>query len=272
MPFISFDHRTTKIIYIILAAVGAVSLAGVILLNLPFFYELSTAQSSITFSLVALVMFILITFSLKEFILPNLDVFREKKNIGVIIFLILFLSIIISFSSNYIWTTPEIYAVEICFDADDVSSPLGVQSLSHPKTNRLYPPETFGVNRYPITIDSGQCVNGQIITLLGRRLRYSGDAHLAVTIREDPPEGRFYISIDNSPSVVLFEDDADQPPTQTILVREGFKTISPWSSTVQRYWFYGIRIVMVLFSAMLVSLVLFGLTERTIKFSVENDK
>jgi len=256
----------------ILAAVGAVSLAGVVLLNLPFYYELSTALSALTFFLVSLVMFILIAFSIKEFILPSLDCFREKETIGVIIFLFIFLSIIIIFSSNYIWTTPEIYAVEICFDADDSSSPLAVQSLSHPKTNRLYPPESFGVRRYPITIESGKCVNGQITTLLGRRLRYSMDAHLAVTVREDPPEGRFYISIDDSPSVVLFEDDIDQPSTQTIPVREGFKTSAPWSSSLQRYWFYGIRTIMVWVSAMVLSLFLFGLTERTIKFSAENEK
>ena len=80
MQFFKKNHQTIKRLLNILSGIGALSLAGIILLNLPFFYDLSTTESVITFILVSLGLFILTFLSFKAFVYPNLLSIIKRRN------------------------------------------------------------------------------------------------------------------------------------------------------------------------------------------------
>lgn len=148
------DHQNTKIILFSMVDIGVISLAGVFLLNLPSFHVLNTGLRILTFVTVFLGMFITITSSFTAFIFTNRDCFSTRSSLLFILFPFIFYNT----SSRYHWTTQKCYAGEIFYFRAHTSSRLTVSHLTHPTTNLLYPPDSYGLTRYPLIIETGHCV------------------------------------------------------------------------------------------------------------------
>jgi hypothetical protein len=255
-----FRKPTTQVIlFYFLIILTAISLSGKSLLSLPFFYNQSAQQRLITFLVVALVFCILVYFTSRIFILPYLRKLFEWKNLILIIVLVIFISMMLGINSAPYWAFPEIHEVEICFDAQVGGEHLRIEKLVEPSTNRLLPSDSFNHDRYPIQIPSGDCSDGRLVYLPSLLTRSLITPRLSVIIDENPPAGRFYISINEVPSVVNFKQEEE---SQTeLIITEGFEQGKPMEGPWKQYWFLGVKIVAIFLSAMYLSLFLHGLAE-----------
>ena len=187
------------------------------------------------------------------------------------IMLFLLLTGVLTLSSANYWGVPQLHQVNVCFDASNERGSLAIEKLVDPNTNRLYSPNSFGFDRYPISIGSGECIEGELTNLLSRLTLALIGNQVDVTVQNNPPDGRFFISINEAPAVVVFDRESDEQTPDPIVVKDGFdqgkRVGMPWG---QR-WFQGLKLLIVLISALFISLFLFGLTETFFTFPVENN-
>jgi len=266
MKFIK--SKITRICTIcILMILVAASLTETILFRLPFFYEQSTQEKAMTFLVVGLFLLIFVILASKAFIFPFIRRIPKRNNLIFIGCIAILLTLALAVTSAHYWAVPEIHMVEICFNAGNESDNLDIQKLVDPNTNRLYSPDSFGFTRYPITINSGQCVTDRTMNLLSPLTQPLMGFRLTAVVQDDPPEGRFYVTINNVPAVINFEQDTEIQPTSDIVFKDGFekgkKLDVPWS----QYWFVCVKGLGIFLSAIYLSLFLFGLTEQIIAFS-----
>jgi len=260
--------KTIKItILVLLVLIISFSFAAISFLNFPLIYHQETQERTITF-LIAMFGFSFLTlFAIKSFLLPYLSEYIKLQNLIFIVILIIFLTATITTNLNYYWSVPVTHNIEICFDADDADSTIIFRELVHPVTNRLYPPDSFGTDRYPLLLESGGCLNGSVMTFYRRIMRFWNKPGITVLVQEDPPDGRLYVSVNEVPTVVYFNQNAETQPNNEIVFNDGFdlgnKVETPWN----QYWFWGIRVLAVFISAIFLSLFFFGLAERIITFS-----
>jgi len=263
--------KITRIISIVfLVLLVSLSLSATSLMNFPAFYHHNSQERIITVLISMVVLSVPVIYILKSLIFPNLICFKKVKNIIFIVILFIFLSATISISSNYYWSVPETQDIKICFDADDATSNISIRELNHPVTNQLYPPDSFGSSRYPFPIESGECINGTVMTFYRRIMRFWNKPGISVVIQGDPPDGRLFVSANEIPSVLDFDNNSEAGKNTIITIYEGFdlgeKIEVPWN----QHWFLGIRVLAVFISAAFLSLFLFGLTEKIIGFSSNN--
>jgi len=259
------------IIFIIVNELVAISLAGICLMSLPSFYEQAAQGKVLLFLGVSVFFSVLVSLIAKVFILPFM---AKLKNKASLVFLALFSSLLIigiGLGSANLWAVPEIHQVEICFTADDESQSLSIEKIMDPNTKRLFPPISFGDNRYPINVESGTCINGRIMKLISRLTESLMGDQLQIDVQENPPSGRFYISVNKTPAVITFSQDEEEQQSASILITEGFdraeRINTPWGQS----WFNILKFICIIFSASFLSLFLFGLTEHIQTFQ-ENER
>ena len=250
------------IIFIILNELVAISLAGICLMSLPFFYEQTSQGKAFLCLGISAFFSVLVFLASKAFIFPFLTKFNNKASL---VFLVLFSSLLfagIGLGSANLWAVPEIHHIEICFTANDQIQSLTIEKIMDPNTTRLFPPDSIGVKRYPIVVESGSCINGRILNLVSRLTESLMGDQLIIEVIENPPSGRFYVRVNDAPAVVTFTQDEEDQQSASILITEGFdqgeRINTPWSQP----WFYTQKLIFIMFSAIFLSLFLFGLTER----------
>jgi hypothetical protein len=262
-----FIHNKTfqKTLIIIISIIFAISLAARILLSLPFFYEQPEHQRILTFLIVFLGLSSFIFLMNHYLILPYCKLLLKWKNIFFIILLTIIIMATSSVSTTHYWSRPEKNEVEICFDATDGSESLEIFKLVESKTNRLFSPKSFGFSHYPITVQSGECIQGQMITLYWRfPLRYILKI-MNVVVQEKPPDGRLFIAVNDNPAVVYFDKDADEPVGTEILFTEGFDQGKVLPFARNKYISLGVKSIALILSSLYLSVFLFGLSENIIQ-------
>jgi len=179
----------------------------------------------------------------------------------------IFLTAVLAVSSAHFWALPQIHSVQLCFDASNGEDSLKIQKLVDPNTNRLYSPNSFGSNRYPIILDSGSCVDGQVMNLLSRLTLALIGYRVDVFVQDNPPDGRLLVSVNEAPAVVTFNRDDQNQTATPIVIKDGFdKGMSvnkPWG----QLWFAGIKFITLMVSSIFITLVLFGITEHAFDYS-----
>jgi hypothetical protein len=267
-----FKNKTFhKTIIVLISVAAAMGLSLRVLLSLPFFYEQTPGQKILTLAVVFLAFLFLIWLSNKTFILPNLQEFTQLKNILFIILLFIIIASTSSVSTVHYWSKPEKHEVEICFDSTDGNESLEINKLVEPKTNRLFSPKSFGVKHYPIIVPSGECLQGQVVTLYWRYpLRYLLKI-MSVVVEDNPPDGRLFISVNDNPAVVYFDKDAEDPVKTEISFTEGFDQgeVLPFARNL--YISLGIKTIALILSSLYLSLFLFGLTGKILNLENVNN-
>jgi hypothetical protein len=86
-------------------------------------------------------------------------------------------------------------------------------------------------------------------------------------IKTMPPDGRFYTAINDVPSVVYFDKDAEEPFPGEVIIDEGFEKGSKITIPWHKAWFLALKASMLFLSAIYLSFFFFGLTEQIITFS-----
>jgi hypothetical protein len=251
-------------IFFLLTLVVAVSITGKVLLSLPVFYNQTPHQRALTFGIISLSCAILVYLTSKIFILPNLHQVLKWRNLVFLVTLFLILSLFLGIDSANYWSIPEIHNIEICFEAHQGAENIRIPKLIEPNTNYLYPASSFGQNKYSVFVNSGECVNGRLVhltSLLTRALILPG---LTIYVEPNPPDGRFFVSVNDAPSVVVFNQEEDQQLSNEVLITEGLDQGSPMPGPWKQTWFMGLKVVAVFISAAFLSLFLFGLTEKII--------
>ena len=264
----NFIHNKTfqKALITVISLTFAISLSARILLSLPFIYEQPSHLRIITFLIVFLVLVVLTVLTNYFLILPYSKLLLKWKNIFFIIVLTMIIVTTSSISTTHYWSKPEKHEIEICFDATDGIESLEINKLVEPKTNRLFSPKSFGFKHYPITIQSGECIQGQMVTLYWRfPLRYILRV-INVVVQENPPNGRLFIAVNDNPAVVYFDEDADEPVGTEILFTEGFDQGEVLPFARNKYISLGVKSIALILSAIYIALFLFGLTEKIINF------
>jgi hypothetical protein len=257
------------VIVILLVSLISLSLSSLTLLNFPWYYHQNSQQQVFTLLKLTTIFSILTYVALKLFILPYLKSFLEFKNIIFIFILFLFLTFTIGISSNYYWAVPEISPVKICFDAEDDVSAIEIKELNHAVTNELFPPDNFGSKRYPLELVSGDCLNGSVMTFWRPVMWFWNPPGMTVVVKENPPDGRLFVSANNIPSVIYFDQDAENPIGNEVKFTDGFDQGSKIDDPYNHYWFWGLKALGVIFSSLFLSLFFFSLTQRIIDFSSE---
>lgn len=260
-----------KILMVVLIFLAALSLTAASLFRFPAFYESDSSHKVRLLLLTGLLFLALVVFATMLVILPHIKTIMRKKNLLFLIPMTILLTfILIAASANY-WATPEIHTVEICFDADEVTGSLNILELVDPNTNRLYPPNSFGFNRYPIRVDSGQCLNGRIMMLISPLTQALIGYQVTASVEDGPPDGRLAIEINNAPSVVYFEQSAELEDSTQIVLKDGFengtKDTEPWGEL----WFIGLKLVAALIGAIFIAMFLSGLMEEIFSFPEQID-
>jgi hypothetical protein len=267
-----FIHNKSfqKALLIVISFIFATSLSARILLSLPFFYEQPAQQRILTLVIVFLLLLLFIMLMNYFLILPYFKLLLNWKNIFFIILLTIIIVVSSSVSTTHYWSKPEIHEVEICFDAANGTDSLEINKLVEPKTNRLFSPKSFGFSHYPITVRSGECLQGQMVTLYWRfPLRYILKI-ISVVVEENPPDGRLFIAVNENPAVVYFDKDADEPVGTEILFTEGFDQGKVLPFARNKYISLGVKSIALILSSLYLSILLFGLTEIIIH--AENEK
>lgn len=264
------QKKTISIIsFIIVAVVVAACLTALTLFRLPIVYEQTAGQRTISFVLLGVLYLVLVLIASIIFIFPHINQYTKKSNLIFIITMVVILSAVMTVSSAHYWAVPQIHRVKLCFHAENEADNLKILKLVDPNTNRLYSPISFGFERYPIILDSGSCIEGQLTNLLSRLTLALIGYRVDVTVQENPPEGRFSISVNEEPAVVNFTQDAGEQTPMPIVVKDGFDKGTmievPWG----QHWFIGLKLMIILISALFISLFLFGLTEAFFRFSDE---
>lgn len=260
-------HKKSTQIFLVAGfnLIAAISLSALVLLNISFYYENDPRQQIFIFILATGSFFLLISLATQAFILPQIIKFRQWHNLAFIALVTAILLTVLATSAVYYWSVPTNHQVEICFDADNGENPLIIGSMVDPTTNRLYRPASFG--DYPITIQTGTCEKGDIVTLFPRWWEIP---RVTVMLRGEVPAGRFFVSINNVPAVVQFEETTDSDePQNAVTFRDGFERGSVHALARYRNLFLAIKTLPLLGSALYLSLFLFGFSERMITHSVE---
>lgn len=259
-----------KLIQILFSLLVSFSFAFRGLLGLPFFYEQNKEEQFQGFFLLSLIIFFLILLFNHILIRPHLGKLQHKREKVFLIIMTGIIIIVLLVSSANYWSVPEVHDVQMCFDASDKTSSLSISGLINPNTKRLFPPESFGYSRYPIILLSGECLDGMITMLLSELTQGLFSKRLTISVPEDPPEGRFFVSINDVPAVVNFSADTEKENINEIIFDEGFdqgrRITRPWG---QR-WFILIKMLAVILCALYISLFLFGFNEQVINFQRES--
>ena len=246
-------------------------LTATTLFRFPAFYEGNPSQKTRTFLLTGLFFLILVVFTSTILLMPHIKSTLQKKNRLFSILMTILLTIILATTSANYWAVPEVHAMEICFDADEETGNLNILELVDPNTNRLYPPNSFGFNRYPIRVDSGKCLNGRIMMLISPLTQALIGYQVTASIEEGPPDGRLSIEINNKPSVVYFGQNAEPQDSNQIVLKDGFDNGTKYTEPWGRLWFIGLKLVAALISAIFIAIILSGLMEEIFSFPVQID-
>lgn len=249
-----------KISILIFSFVTAVCFACLLLLNLPFFYEQTLNHMLLIFAVTAFAFLIVILLVNKVFITPFLNSYLKDKNLIFVIIMFVILTITLSLGSVYYWNIPIRHAVEICWDSEDLKEDLYIQKLLDSNNNRLHSSSNFGFEKYPFSIETGTCIQGFIIELDPMNPKIYLSTLLKVIVRENPPNGRFYISIDENPSVVTIDRESNYY-SNSIMVNEGFERRTLLSFAEHELIYTGIKALAISFCAIYLSLFFFGVTE-----------
>jgi len=263
------SKRSINIISILISLVIGICLSALILFNVVGFYEKNPSRQIIIFLIAALVLAIIVFFSIEAFILPNIFQFKEWKNLFFIAIVTIILILTLSLGAKHYWDMLVVHEIEICFDAEAGSGSVTIDEVIDPNTNRQYSPFAFGDSRYPLTLESGKCINGNLVNFSSISNRWWIGSRVRFLIKTTPPDGRFYVAINDIPSVVLFDKDAEQPFPGEIIIDEGFdqgtKLTIPW----HKAWFLALKAGGLLLSAIYFSFLFFGLSERIITYHEE---
>jgi len=260
------SKKSITITNIILSIVVGACLAGLILLNLTSFYENDTSKQVAIFILVMAIISLFAFFANKAFILPYFEKFKELKTWVFIGLMFIILTISFSIGADHYWAMPIIHKVEICFDAEENVGNLIIDDIVDPNTNRQYSLHSFGLSRYPFTINSGTCINGDLVNLVRRSPRWWIVPRVKFIIKSTPPDGRFYVAINDIPSVVYFDQDAEERFNSEVIVNEGFEQGNPIKIPWRKAWFFALKSGGVLLSSFYLSVFFFGLTEQIISY------
>ena len=265
------DKTRNIILITLVAGIIAASLSALTLFRLVGFYEQTAGKKIISIIILGVFYCALIMLASIFFILPHIKQVTRKSSLIFMIMLFLLLTGVLTLSSANYWGVPQLHQVKLCLDASNERGSLAIEKLVDPNTNRLYSPNSFGFDRYPISIESGECIDGELTNLLSRLTLALIGNQVDVTVQNNPPDGRFFISINEAPAVVVFDRESDEQTPDPIVVKDGFdqgkRVGMPWG---QR-WFQGLKLLIVLISALFISVFLFGLTETFFTFPVENN-
>ena len=91
-----------------------------------------------------------------------------------------------------------------------------------------------------------------------------------VVVEEEPPDGRLYISVNDVPAVVYFDQTVDPPIGNEVLFTDGFDQGQVFSFARNKYIYFGIKAICLLFSAFYIVLFLFGITEKVATYTGKN--
>lgn len=247
------------------------SLTAASLFRFPVFYEQSPTQRIRTFLLGGLLFFMLTVVGSLRFVLPHVKKTLTKKNLLFTIPLAVLLTFfLVTTSANY-WAMPEVHAVEICFEAYGGTGTVIIQEFVDPNTNRLYPPNSFGADRYPIKVGSGECVSGRIMMLISPLTQALIGYQVTATIEENPPDGRLAIEINNSPSVVYFAQNSEEGTSTEIVLKDGFDNGTELKKPWGEIWLLGLKLIAAVISASFIALFLSTLTEEVFSSSAKNN-
>jgi len=265
MP-VKFSKKPITLISVILSIAVGVCLSGLVLLNLTSFYENDTARQVILFLIVMTVISSFVFFANKAFILPYLDYFKKWETWVFIGLMVIILTISMSISAEHYWEMPIIHKVKICFDAEENAGNLIIDDMVDPNTNRQYSLRSFGLSRYPFTINSGTCIDGEFVNLVRRSPRWWIVPRVKLIIKSTPPDGRFFVSINDVPSVVYFDQDAEERFNAEVIINEGFEKGNQIRIPWRKAWFFALKAGGVLLSGFYLSVLFFGLSERIISY------
>jgi len=263
------SKQSINIITILLALAIGICLSAVILFNLIGFYEQNPGRQIIIFLIASLVLAILVFFSIRAFILPNITQLKEWENLIFIASVIIILILTLSLGAKHYWHMPVVHKIEICFDAETDSGSVTIDEIIDPNTNRQYSPFAFGDSRYPLNLESGECIDGSLLNMISRSNRWWIVPRVRFLIKTTPPDGRFYTVINDIPSVVYFDKDAEEPFPGEVIIDEGFdqgtKITIPW----HKAWFLALKAGGLFLSAIYSSFFFFGLSEHIIAYTEE---
>ena len=157
---------THKLPLLFFSAVFGGSLSILCLFNLPLFYEQERSGWLTTFLITFILFSLAITLSFKLLLIP-LNYFKDKNTVNILFvaFLSFFLANVFYFTSSYYWSTPNFQSVEICYESNDLSRILNLNSISDVGTGRVFPANFFGYENYPISIPTHTCLTGGIRTV-----------------------------------------------------------------------------------------------------------
>ena len=255
-----------KTLSILLSLLISLSIVTRSLLSLPFFYEQNYKARAWIFSSLFFFILIFVLFFNAVLIVPNLRKLEERNNKIFLLLITCVLFVILTFGSANYWATPEVHNLQICFDANDEISDLHIDGLIDPNLNRLYPPDSFSFSRYPMIIKSGDCLEGRIIMLISKLTQGLFSNRLTVKVQGNPPDGRFFVKINEMPAVVIFDHDDESSSANEIIFNEGFgkgdRITHPW----EQNWFVVIKAIAVVICAIYLSLFLFGFIEQVLDF------
>ena len=271
MKFI--QNKSTRVaILIFTVLIISLSLSSLCLLNFPWFYHQNTRDKVNTLVLLMTIFSILVYTALKLIMLPNFKDYFKVKNIIFIIILFLFLTVTTGINSNYYWSVPEISPIEICFDAEDEISSLTINELNHAVTNELFPSINFGSKRYPLTLESESCINGNIMTFWRPKMWFWNPPGMTIIVQESPPDGRLFVSANDIPSVIYFDQDAENPIGREVIFTDGFNQGLKIDDPYNHYWFWGVKALGVIFPSLFLSIFFFSLSQKIIDFSPGQEK
>lgn len=263
-----YDLNTQqKIIFFGIIFLIAASLTITSLFRLPIIYEQADQERTLIFIIFSLIILALILSGSILFILPNISLFMDKKTYIFLIVLSLILTAVFVLSSAHYWAAPEIHKIDICFTGELESTSLNIQKLVNPNTNQLFPPDSFGFSRYPITVKSGQCIHGRVIFLISPLTQALIGYQITATIGESPPDGRLLVSVNETPSVIYFDQDAENQNPEKVVLKDGFSQGIMLRNPYKQYWFIGMKLIAIIISSIFIALLLFGMTEEIFSFS-----
>jgi hypothetical protein len=252
-----------------IVGIFAASLTSVTLLRLPHFYEQTRQDKFISFIILFCFYLLLVLIAVNILLIPHIVKYLKKSNLIFIITLIVILTILLSVNSAHYWAVPLVHTVEICFDAPSEDVSLTILELVDPSSDRLYSLARFGLDHYPIILDSGTCVNGQVMNLLSPLTHPYIGYQADVIIDKIPREGRFLISINKMPSIVTFNSDQETEISKRILVRDGFDKGAFHQNPWDQRWFKVFKLLSIFISSVFITLSLFGITEYFFNFADE---
>jgi len=260
---LKISHQAKILIIIGLSILIGMSLSALCLLNISWFYEQTTTVQLRSFGILVIGFCLIVFFTTKRLILPIFGVLSQLKNLLFIILLIAFLVLVLSIGAVYYWSIPEIHSVRMCFESEEAHLSVSIQELNEANTNRLFAPGSFGVDRYPIRIASGSCVQGTIVNLVSQFPRWWIFPKVALILEDLPQSGRLEIYLNDVRSVVDFNPKMSSEIIIDEGLMNGIERRIPWGQS----WFLGVKFLAIVISAVFISLFLFGLIEEMITFS-----